>query len=328
MNLTAPNVVNTAVGLILNKYPMVTLDTTFDHHRDRLNLNALIESPDGQRWSSSTYLEVAVLLRYADASREAVLVDLASTLIQDLINSVPIEVIGAYPFARIWHDFHDTKSSSIAPLLWYPERLVPGWVFSKAYKQYPRDQSAKAPSPKLNEVSVDDSDSKFRWDDVYDKMKEALTVASTTKKKKVIRRAPVVGFDPSKVRAPDCMKHGTPMVFDMVAQKWRCTEDGCRVVARPARDEDDKTVILGKGGLQLRLVAQDGGLSVVLISDDNIALDITKMVDVDEIIDTFDVKEQAKVALESGKEVFAAPTEKHITLNSRLVVMGATELTE
>lgn len=253
----------------------------------------------------------------------------------EVIESIPEEVIGAYPFARMWHDIHSQDES----LTFAPQKQVPGWVFGVINKKgspFPKDKPRKKKT--LQEVDVDDSwiqdvaranDQHAQLVTEYDKMKEALGMATNTKGKKVrVVRAPIKGFDPSKVKTPECKEHRTPMTFDYTEQKWHCTYEGCGMVARPKRDADDKNVILGKGNIQMRLIAQDGKRNVVLISDDNIALDITKFVDVDEIISTFDVEDQAKVASENGKQVFAIGTHKSVVLSSTLMVMGADELTE
>ena len=251
----------------------------------------------------------------------------------EVIESIPEEVIGAYPFARMWHDIHSQDES----LTFAPQKQVPGWVFGVINKKgspFPKDKPRK--KKKLQEVDVDDSPAVARANDQhsklvkeYDNIKEALGMAQNTKTKKVrVVRAPIKGFDPSKVKTPECKEHRTPMTFDHVEQKWHCTYEGCGMVARPKRDADDKNVILGKGNVQLRLIAQDGNKSVVLISDDNIALDITAFVDVEEIINEFDVEDAAKVASDNGKQVFAIPTAKSVSFTSALMVMGSDDLTE
>jgi hypothetical protein len=45
-------------------------------------------------------------------------------------------------------------------------------------------------------------------------------------------------------------------------------------------------------------------------------------------MDVFDVREQAQVASDSGKQVFAISQQRNVTVNVQLMVMGADELTE
>ena len=299
-------------------FPMVDIKFFSDRYADAIAVELGVDSPVDY-YNKKIKISVQQL-EIANDVVSLVAVNIFDS-IESLIGSIPIEDIGAYPFARIWHDTHTYNEK----LLWHPERAVPGWVFPRAYQIYPKDQSAnikrKQPAP-VQQVSDNVS---------FDKMKEVLDVSTNTKKpaakKRTVKRAPIQGFDPSKVRAPNCPIHHTEMYFDHIEQKWRCNKAGCRQVARPARDDDDKTVVLGKGGLQLRLVAQEGKRSVVLISDDNIALNITSMVDVDEICDAFDVKNQAAAAVKTGKEVISIPTEHNVLLRAKLVVMGTSDLT-
>lgn len=95
-------------------------------------------------------------------------------------------------------------------------------------------------------------------------------------KPKIVRHDPI---NPGKVKKPFCPIHKEVMDFDPVAQKFRCPTVPCNQVARPKRDSDDKILTLGEGQLQVRFVMRPGVQpQVVLVSDDNVALDITTLV--------------------------------------------------
>lgn len=292
-------------------YPMVSYRTFHNSERLTWEIDGSIESPQGERWTRKTSIGEDAINRATNVT--TLFIHQVTAMTEELINSVPTEKIGAYPFARIWYD----QKKQGRTYLWAPGMDLPGWVFSKAYQTYPRDKSVKKET--VESIANEEN---------FNEMKEALKVANTTtKKKRVVKRAPLPpAFDASKVRAPLCVKHETPMTFDMMEEKWRCTTDGCKVVSRPKRDEDDRNVIMGKGGLQLRLVCQDGERNVVLISDDNIALDITKMVNLDELLNDFGVMEQAALAEKTGKEIFTIPIEQAVAFSMPLVVMGASDL--
>lgn len=311
-------------SLALN-YPMVLVNWFDNPKTDITTFNCQIRDPSGKPWFRELPIDNYSIVR--ESQPFELLTNAAYTTIEELINSVPVDKIGLYPFARIWYDVHYPEKSK---LLWNPDRDVPGYVFSRAYKTYPRDKGKATANYNITlniDRSVLNKVEEVSQQQELQEIREAINMAATAKKK-VIKRAPIQGFDPGKVKSPECVNHKEPMIFDKVEQKWRCPVDGCKVVARPKRDEDDKTVILGKGGLQLRLVAEDDKRSVVLISDDNVALNITKFVDLDEIIERFDVMDQAKVASSNGKENIATPTDKTIGITMRLVIMGTTDLTE
>jgi hypothetical protein len=308
--------VDSIVAVARQKFPLVDLSIVRDNSFQEITVIAQVTAPNSQGiWRESRPIRNEALARATDLVE--VVVGAVYDAIENVINAIPIEIIGLYPFARIWHDSHVSGPK----LVWYPKLKVEGWVFSKAYMEYPKDRGASEATTlsdyESNEIEpINESD-----------LKGVLKMAE--KKKRTVRRAPLPkSFDPSNVRPPQCPIHNDNMYFDAVGQKWRCNTQGCRQVARPARDEDDKTVILGKGSLQLRLVAQNGDRSVVLISDDNVCLDVTKLVDVDEVISKFDAEDQARAAAENGKENFSIPNEQTIGLSARLVVIGATDLTE
>lgn len=334
ITLDENKVVNTLTGL----YPFATF--TFSHERfnDRLKITVAYHDQ-----YCTALVDYSVL--HSESLPNDFLIKIGMKVANELMLDIPEGVIGAYPFARLWHDTH---SASPDALLFNPSRPVPGWVFGTIKKKgsvYPIDPPAKKLKPlclpepgSLLEVDVGDSpwatdviDRTIRIEEqshsIANQIKENKMADAKRVVKKKITRAPIKGFDPKKVRTPECNVHHAPMKFDSVEQKWCCTIEGCRVVARPKRDADDKTVLLGKGEVQLRLIAQDGNLSVVLISDDNIALDITKLVNTQQIIDVFDVRAQAQVAFGSGKSVFDIPQPRNVTINTRLLVMGADDLT-
>lgn len=92
----------------------------------------------------------------------------------------------------------------------------------------------------------------------------------------IVRQSPI---NTAKVRKPHCPIDKIEMQFDAAAQKFFCPEPTCHQVARPKRDSDDKQVILGRGELQVRFIIQPSARPrVILISDDNVALDLTDQI--------------------------------------------------
>lgn len=78
------------------------------------------------------------------------------------------------------------------------------------------------------------------------------------------------------VKAPECPKHETRMEFDATENIWECKEPECKIIFRPkADDRPPGTVLLGKGEITMKT---DGKGSLILVSDDNVCLDISKYI--------------------------------------------------
>lgn len=320
---------------VTEKYLLTKLAAYDVNPLDVVRVEAIMESPYTKRIYKAQYDIQAEQLTRA-FTPQGMIKDVAVQVSENLILGIPEEDIGAYPFARIWNDRHADSDSK--KILWKPDIGVSGWVFNQAYKEYPRDNGRKheltenekrviraarqAGVPRqLKEHDVEDVPY-AQMDEVnrtLEALKEAEKMSDTTtkKKKRIVARAPLPGYDPRKVQAPQCNVHNTDMEFSAVEQKWHCTFDGCSVVARPKRHADDKTIMIGKGSVQMRLVVEESGeKTVLLISDDNVALNITPLVDVDEIIKSWDLE---------GKDTTAPVVHfpaREVGFNPQLVVMG------
>lgn len=139
-----------------------------------------------------------------------------------------------------------------------------------------------------------------------------------------IAKTPKRNIDPKKVKKPMCPIHtATQMEYDQVRGKWRCQVSGCNQVATPKAAPEDNAVTFGKGQVQLRLMyTDDGNAHVILIADNNVALEITDMVDIEILEADFSVKETAELANSNSRREFHIPTAQRIPLKAPLYVMG------
>lgn len=218
---------------------------------------------------------------------------------------------GRYPFIRLWADRHIT---SVELLFGHPEVDIPGFVFPKFRTngegtEYPRHGSVTPRRPdviggtELPEVDAE-------GDTEHSKILSSIHFTDTRKIERQIKMAqgkvkikkrPI---NPDRVKKPNCVKHDKPMEFDAVSQKWRCKVDGCNMVARPKDDENDRSVTIGKGGIQMRLIFHEGKATVLLISDNNIALDVTRWIDVDAMVRDLELEEKIKAADDEDQTSF------------------------
>lgn len=85
-------------------------------------------------------------------------------------------------------------------------------------------------------------------------------------------------------RKPKCPVHTViDMKFNAVRGVWQCSQDGCKMIARPSNESDTDQITLGKGQLHVRVFIDPKNVestlpTVVLMSDNNVALDITEYV--------------------------------------------------
>jgi hypothetical protein len=267
----------------------------------------------------------------------------AERTVEELIASLPEEVIGKYPFTRLYHDLHILddvgRHRPSSTLLWgHPDREVPGWVHDRFrhQKYYPKDKTI-TPVPLTLEgestgvVLPDDPivpPSRVKQFQEPDNHKElvAAMATKTAGKRKTVSKIDKPLVDPNKIKKPSCSEHEVKMQFDPVENKWRCTIPGCNKIKRPKRDDDSKRVVLGKGSVQLRLIQDGEQTTVILISDDNVALDITKFVDVERLIENADITTLAQEADELGHYNFTVGSEYGIPMKMNIVVMGVPDV--
>lgn len=270
---------------------------------------------------------------------------------QQLTVSIGESITGNYPFARLWCDRHLTGHSGY---FGHPNRPIPGWAWPKikSKSDYPEDGivTSKQITREFNSADIDGNGndpisqsafaekeslrrkrqllSKIEKTEIHgahpEMILEGIEMANTKEKRKVkvVKKA----IDPSTVKKPNCKVHNASMEFDPVTQKWRCQVEGCNLVARPKGDDTDREVRVGKGNIQCRLISNEGELTVVLISDDNVTLDITRFVDVPKLMDEFDAVTIADAASTNGRETFSINDPKQLPIKMSLTVMGATDL--
>ncbi|GAA2555138.1 hypothetical protein GCM10010423_65400 [Streptomyces levis] len=100
------------------------------------------------------------------------------------------------------------------------------------------------------------------------------------------------------------------MVFRPEQGKWKCSVKGCKIVARPKEESNPVgQVMVGKGKLDLRVVfPEDGGEpSIIIMADNNVALDVTSLVDLEKFREWNDYLTAAKQAKRAGESVTAIP---------------------
>lgn len=79
--------------------------------------------------------------------------------------------------------------------------------------------------------------------------------------------------------APKCKACRADMDYDPERRVWVCPTEGCGLIARPKRTNEDAPVI-GSGQVTAKLVqTKKGDKKVYLVSDDNVCLDVTAIVE-------------------------------------------------
>lgn len=291
----------------------------------------------------STQFEVddASTMRVRDpADAKLVVLEWLENACQELTVSIGEAITGDYPFARLWCDRHLTSRGKTEPYFGSPEIPIPGWAWPniKRKSDYPEDGKVKRKPITITGDSerVIEETSPLRKKTTLLRMgvldadlhgADADTILAgvemaTKRKVKVMKKA----IDPSTIKKPNCKFHNSPMEFDPVTQKWRCGVEGCNLTARPKGDDTDREVRVGKGNIQCRLISNEGELTVVLISDDNVTLDISRFVDIPKLMDVFDAVTIADAASENGRETFSINDAKQLPIKMSLTVMGATDL--
>jgi hypothetical protein len=98
------------------------------------------------------------------------------------------------------------------------------------------------------------------------------------------------------------------MEYDTEDGVWKCPEPGCKTIARPKSDSPIGKVQLGKGRLDFRVLFQEPGKkpSIILIADNNIALDVTEYVDMENFLKYSSAQAKAQTAANAGEEITVA----------------------
>ena len=198
------------------------------------------------RTSSDATIDESVFLRNNYVTDVLGAVEAAKESLHEFIHAD----VGPYPFARIWMMNHlniNTKKVQI-----------PGWAW-KAFREHP-DHQGKIASSTTYEL-VDKGSNKM---------------APKTVTRKITTVKPEIKKPPKK---PKCPLHHVEMKFDPLRGAWWCETDGCKQIALPKRERIEGQLLLGKGKIQMRIAYPDKGEDprLILISDDNVALDITEL---------------------------------------------------
>jgi hypothetical protein len=272
-----------------------------------------------------------------------------ATTAQRMLVSMGENTTGKYPLTRLWSDLHlDTEK-----YLWRSKINVEGWVHNTYRGKGPKENSLDPLTgmevsiegdgylPIHNEEPKDDLEQRLSQSvelaEIQNQAEGLKAVAqqkrrTVTRKRRTVTSAPSL-VDPNKVKKPQCNGGGSggphrprSMEFDPVKQKWICKQPGCKMTAKPVKDEDDRSVQVGRGSTSLRIVAAEEGVTVLLVSDDNLALNITPLVDVDSFILQNDLMGLAKVAVENDRDEFVDTTDRPLHLLMKVGVIGAKEL--
>ena len=232
-------------------------------------------------------------------NQTAMLSDVLRDLVDQLLPVVakPFE----YPDIRMWAWHHVPNCRTVI----FDERVkIPGYIFPIWNKAHP----GLSANPHGGVVPI------------TRKEKPMAT------RKVVVARGTAVR-DPSKVRTPKCPVHpDLKMKFDAIRSVWACTDPTCKIIAQPKNEPEQGRVTLGKGNVQLRLVCgPNGSHSVVLISDDNIALDITQLVNIDEIKASFDMDRVVKAAGQSGLENISIPVANEFIVKAKASISNSSQ---
>lgn len=264
------------------------------------------------------------------------------TICLSMIENLPQNVAGKYPLIRFYADTHLSLGSN--KLMFHPELEIPGWVFGRYKKKFPGGQKTRPVTMEIHSgMDITEPPDSVPIDFGKPRKPAPLTLSldeeeglimATKTKKKIVKKAPIQGFDPDKVKKPECKGGGaggphpaTKMKFDPIKGKWICTHVGCKMVARPVRDEDDRSVQIGKGETSLRVVATEDEIRVLLISDDNLALDITDLVgDMERFLNSIGALELARAADDNGLSSFVDRTPRQVVLNLRIGGLGVEHL--
>lgn len=269
-----------------------------------------------------------VILTGTNDAPEAVYKGMHKTVIA-MLEALGENITGKYPATRLYADIN-LNSSNGETLLFNPDVKVEGWIHNKYRGHWPKEGEIEpfegptissemgTPIPAIRQKALAT---------VPQDESERLDAMAQTVKRKVVKSAPIQGFDPSKVKKPLCPVHREQMRFHPVKQKWVCDTPNCKMVSRPTKDEDDKSVQIGKGETSMRIVCTEDETVVLLISDDNLAIDITGLVgNLENFFDSIGALDLANTADQNGSDRFVDGTPRQITFSVRVGAIGVAEM--
>lgn len=256
-----------------------------------------------------------------------------------------IEGSGDYPDVRLWAWEH-LKVNAVDLMQGDP---LPGWVWPKWKQKHPRMKALREggivdedgnyfdangnwqaypdkrsrPEEEVEEPEVAQPEPKKEiegpdpWKQglrpLYDEIQDFTEGTTVAPKVRTVKGA---RLDHTKIKRPKCPVHKNEMVFDAVINKFVCNTEGCTMKASPKRSAENNDLIVGKGAVTARYICQpDGNDALVLISDDNVALDITNMVNMDAVRTKWDLDEVVKNN-RGGVQTVSIPLPQKVVLGS------------
>lgn len=217
---------------------------------------------------------------------------------ESTVGNIPVAnyVANDYPDIREWARLHFRTN--------FPNNLngpIPGWVFQRWKEAHPGLKAGKngGVTPTLEGI-------------------EGMVA------RKVVVQKGAVTKNPRTVKKPMCPVHlDTVMVFNAVRSVWECQHKGCHIIAQPKNEPEQGKILLGKGEVSLRVVCQEGRPpAIVLISDDNVALDITNHVTLTDIDNSFDMNSVVNRARKAGADSTSIPIAKFVSIGVKASVVN------
>lgn len=218
-----------------------------------------------------------------------------------------------YPDARAWMV---VNLKGLLQLL-DPATPIPGWAWPKWNNAHPGQKAVKDGGV----VTI------TLGSDIQIHKAPSSTESGMAKKFKIVK--PVTRQ--RQVRKPRCPQHNNEMTFNQVDQKWHCTERGCVITATPKREAEAGRVTLGMGKVTARyMLVPDDTLTdisprVVLVSDDNVALDITEFIDMERLEREWGIEETIQEIKKAGRDSTSLP-QKMIPIVMPMQVLGVTNI--
>lgn len=216
----------------------------------------------------------------------------SATALRDVMRKTLHDEWGEYPEVAVWASQHTKHQKG---------RTIPGFVWPLWNKNHPSKKALKTGG-----IVTKGSE-----EDVATKTKKVVVKKGAAQAKKTVNR-------------PTCPVHKTTdMKFNPIRAVWECAEAGCKLIARPKTDQADGQVILGKGNVELRLVFTDPGVQprVVLMSDNNVALDVTDFIDIVTLTQRFDVDSKIRQAKQQGVSITRTAANQ-VPLRMSLAILG------
>ena len=286
-------------------------------YRNRDNTQQII-------WRAEFEIDEVNMTRYGESE----VLELVDRFVMQFAKAIPENITGDYPHIRLWADINHHHNPT-GRLFGNPDTPIEGWVFGRyrAGTNGRYDNLDPLTNVNIEGTSIDEGKrvpTVPKIETISDEEAEGLMAA--TKKKRVVKTSPPK-IDPSKIKSPMCPVHHEKMTFDPVKYKWKCNAPGCKLTSRPVRDEDDKSVQIGKGETSLRIVATPDDFAVLLVSDDNLALNITNMLpNIKVFLDSLGAIDLARTAEDQGVLTAHDQTPRNIQFETRFAIIGITDL--